>query len=205
MYLHQYGKIFEWLYPRRVWSNNDRKVYLTFDDGPIPEVTPWVLDLLDQFEIKATFFCVGDNIKKHPEVFRQVIQRGHSVGNHTHHHLNGRKEETEVYLKDIELCKKEMKKCGVDSDLFRPPHGRLTWRQANEVLKEYKIIMWSALSADFDQDLPAEKCLKETVEATKPGSIVLFHDSVKTYSKLKIVLPVYIQTVLNKGYQFDKL
>lgn len=205
MYLHAYGKIFEWLYPRRRWRGDTDAVYLTFDDGPIPEVTPWVMDTLAKYGIKGTFFCVGDNVRKYPEVFKRLISEGHHVGNHTFNHLNGQKVENRTYLENVKKCSDEIERQGVTSKLFRPPHGKLKYSQTTAMGREYEIVMWNVLSGDFDQKLSKEDCLAATLKATRRGSVVVFHDSIKTLEKLEYVLPRYIESCLDRGMKFDVL
>jgi len=197
----------QWLFPRRVWafSRKEPNIYLTFDDGPIPEVTPWVLEQLKKYNAKATFFCIGDNVRKHPDIFNAIIAEGHSIGNHTFHHLNGWKTRTEEYLQDVEAAEVEFNKTIFNSNqpskLFRPPYGKMTSAQAKKITeKGYKIIMWDVLSADFDPTISEEKCLKNVVNNIKPGSIVVFHDSLKAEEKLKYVLPEFLAFVKKKKW-----
>ena len=190
-----------------VWDipNSDKKIYLTFDDGPIPEVTEWVLDLLKSEEIKATFFCIGDNIKKHPEVYKRILSEGHQTGNHTFNHLNGWKTETKSYLGNFKLCETEHLKLNTEhSFLFRPPYGKIKPSQSKAIRQfGYKIIMWDVLSYDFDQSISVEKCLENVISNTEQGSIIVFHDSVKAEKNLKYALPKAIQILKNKGFVFD--
>ncbi|WP_432412058.1 polysaccharide deacetylase family protein [Rasiella sp. SM2506] len=211
----------QWLFPRRVWafSRKEPNIYLTFDDGPIPEVTPWVLDLLKEYDAKATFFCIGENVKKHPEIFKRIIAEGHRIGNHTFHHLNGWKTKREEYLKDIVAAEKQFNSIQLSektplkstqgdtnvastkiqifkniqapsSNLFRPPYGKMTSKQEKEIRnKGYKIVMWDVLSADFDPSTSKEKCLQNVTKNIKLGSIVVFHDSLKAEKNLRYVLP----------------
>ena len=184
------------LFPKRIWAFPEEKnaIYFTFDDGPTPEVTPWVLKNLKKANAKATFFCIGKNIKKHPEIFKQLISEGHSFGNHTVNHLNGWKTGANKYLKDCfafdELLNYKKQKTNLDTRIFRPPYGKLTSKQAKALQKNgYKIIMWDVLSADFDSRISKEKCLQNVLQNLQPGSIVVFHDSIKAYEKLRFVLP----------------
>jgi len=200
--------------------NDKNIVYLTFDDGPTPQATPWVLDLLKEYQAKATFFCIGDNIKKHPNIFRRLISEGHSVGNHTYHHLNGWRTKTEAYIDNCEKfneilnCYTELVEATYQNDkpeiqnqkstiknLFRPPFGKLTTKQSNILQKKgYKIIMWDVLSADFDLNISKEKCLKNVLKNLQQGSIVVFHDSLKSEEKLSYVLPKVLEYIKNEGY-----
>ena len=185
------------LYPERIWafSRTSKSVYLTFDDGPIPEVTPWVLDELKRHGAKATFFCIGDNVEKHPNIFRRIISEGHSVGNHTFNHLNGWKIKTEEYVENVEKCETSLHtnsdpNAYQDSKLFRPPYGRIKASQAKILRKKgYKIVMWDIISYDFDASISPEKCLQNVLGNIKPGSVVVFHDSLKAEKNLRDVLP----------------
>jgi len=197
------------LYPQRVWhrSREEKVIYLTFDDGPIPEVTPWVLDLLQQFKAKATFFCIGENIEKHPEVFESVIKNKHRIGNHTLQHVNGWKIRKSIYLQQILSTQKIIDSyvSNPAKALFRPPYGKLTSSQAQEILKDYEIIMWDVLSKDYDQDLSKENCWKRVLKSTKNGSILVFHDSLKAEKNLRDVLPKVLMYYNKLGYKFDTL
>ncbi|MBO3698514.1 polysaccharide deacetylase family protein [Roseivirga sp. E12] len=203
---HKTPSLFKYIWPSLVWNvpNAGKKIFLTFDDGPIPELTEWVLETLAQFNIKATFFCVGENVDKHPEVFDKLLLEGHSIGNHTHHHLNGRKALTQNYLDNVALCDEALAKHNETTELFRPPYGRLKTRQ-RKLLKNRKVVMWDVLSKDYDQSLSPEIILDGIIKATQPGSIVVFHDNLKAEKNLKVVLPKYIQHFLNQGYQFGRL
>ena len=174
-------------------SNTGNTVYLTFDDGPIPEITTWVLEELKKFDLKATFFCIGENIDKHPEIFKKVISEGHAIGNHTFNHLNGWKTPTEAYIENIKLCEEVIEKTtnyNSKFKLFRPPYGKLKTAQARAIEKlGYEIIMWDVLSADFDTTLSKEQCLDNVLSKVKPGSIIVFHDSIKAFKNLQDVLP----------------
>ena len=174
-------------------SNTENTVYLTFDDGPIPEVTVWVLEELKKYNLKATFFCIGENIDKHPEIFKEVINEGHAIGNHTFNHLNGWRTATETYIENIRLCEELIEETldyNLKSKLFRPPYGKLKIAQSKAIRNlGYKIIMWDVLSADFDTTISKEKCLANVLSNVKPGSIIVFHDSVKAFKNLEYVLP----------------
>jgi len=176
----------KWWYPSLIWEikTNKKEVYLTFDDGPDPEVTPWVLDQLKAHNAKATFFCVGENVDKYPEVYKRILEEGHTVGNHTYNHLNGWETDYEKYIVNV-------KKCGhtFGSHLFRPPHGRIKRKQIRKLKPRYKIIMWTLLSGDFDPNISATECSYNTVQYTDPGSIVVFHDSQKCKETLQGALP----------------
>ncbi|NHM05868.1 polysaccharide deacetylase family protein [Flavobacterium sp. CYK-4] len=200
------------IFPKYTWGfpPMERIVYLTFDDGPTPEITPWVLDQLQQFDAKATFFCIGDNIKKHPDVFQQIIQNQHSVGNHTFNHLNGWKTQTDQYLKNVMACAKTIEAASqqpstINSQpLFRPPYGKIKKSQAKELLSSgYQIIMWDVLSADFDGRVSPEKCLENVLRNIRPGSIVVFHDSVKAFKNLQYALPRTLAFLKEQKYQCE--
>jgi peptidoglycan/xylan/chitin deacetylase (PgdA/CDA1 family) len=190
-----------------VWDipNSDKKIFLTFDDGPIPQITEWVLDILKSEEIKATFFCIGDNIKKHPEVYKRILAEGHQTGNHTFNHLNGWKTETNHYIDNFKLCETECLKLNTEhSFLFRPPYGKIKPSQTKAIGNlGYKIIMWDVLSYDFDPNIIPEKCLENVISNTEQGSIIVFHDSKKAEINLKYALPKAIQILKNKGFVFD--
>lgn len=198
MYLTKTPKFVQSLFPNFLWRvpGEERTVYLTFDDGPIPEVTPWVLDQLDQYDAKATFFCVGENVHKYPEVFQDVLDRGHLVGNHTYNHLSGWHTENVPYFHNVRQCANI-----VDSDLFRPPYGKLKPKQVQFLQRHYKIVMWDVLSGDFDPNLSPEQCYRNIISKTKPGSIIVFHDSLKSQQTLQVVLPKYLQWLDKNGYQ----
>ncbi len=179
----------------------DRAVYLTFDDGPTPGITNWVLDQLQEFEAKATFFLLGKNALSFPELAEKIKSRGHSTGNHTHHHLNGWQSDKRVYLKDIERCSQV-----VSSRLFRPPYGRLKSSQARTIRKKgYSIVMWSILSGDFDTSVSGVHCAKNVIDRLKPGAIVVFHDSEKAWKRLKICLPLVLKEIERKGLRANRL
>ncbi|MBL0014429.1 MAG: polysaccharide deacetylase family protein [Flavobacterium sp.] len=194
---------------KRIFSNYvwdiptvEKKVYLTFDDGPTPKITPWVLNQLKEFNAKATFFCIGDNIQKHPEIFQSVLQNGHIIGNHTFNHLNGWKTKTLDYIENVQCCKESIQQLTTDNQqLFRPPYGKIRKSQANMLRKEgYKIIMWDVLSGDFDTSISPEKCIQNVVRHTQPGSIIVFHDSVKSYKNLEFTLPKYLTFLKQNNY-----
>ncbi len=175
-------------------------MYLNFDDGPIQEVTPWVLETLKKFNAKATFFCVGENVNKNPEVFQEILNQGHSVGNHTYNHLNGWATDNIPYFHNVRHCANLVK-----SSLFRPPYGRLMPKQAQFLQRHYRIIMWDVLSGDFDPKISQTQCWNNVKTKTKPGSIVVFHDSLKSFEKLQFVLPKVLQYFGEKGFRFEAL
>jgi peptidoglycan/xylan/chitin deacetylase (PgdA/CDA1 family) len=195
-------------FPNFVWDvpGKERKVYLTFDDGPTPEVTEWVLDTLASHGIKATFFCIGNNIENHPHIFRKVIDEGHTIGNHTFNHLNGWNTENEPYLNNVEAAENTivaLYPAFKINMLFRPPYGKIKASQSRRLRAQgYSIIMWDVLSADFDQSISPKKCLKNVIDNTRDGSIIIFHDSVKAFENLKYALPLTIEYLKSKGYEF---
>lgn len=179
-------------------------IYLTFDDGPVNGPTEFVLDVLARYNALATFFCIGDNVRKHPEVFRKIVTAGHGVGNHTFNHVNGWKTSDADYFKNIELCENQLAESGSKSvaiPLFRPPYGRIKRTQIRGLAK-YRIVMWDVLSVDYDKNLSPERCLKNTIAVTRPGSIVVFHDSYKAEKNLAYALPRFLEHFSLKGSQF---
>ena len=205
----------QWLIPSCTWRKvgQEKVIYLTFDDGPHPEITAWVINELKKHQIKATFFCVGDNLKKHPETAKQLLTEGHQIGNHTMHHIKGWKHKNVDYLKDIEDCDTEIRKIHEQMNdekaqprLFRPPYGQIKPSQIKLLCaKGYEIIQWSDLSCDYDKHLNCEKSLTTLVKNAKPGSIVVFHDSEKAENQLKQILPSYLEAMLAEGFTFETL
>jgi peptidoglycan/xylan/chitin deacetylase (PgdA/CDA1 family) len=192
------------IFSNYIWDipNMKNKIYLTFDDGPTPEITEWVLEILKEHQIKATFFCIGKNIQKHPAIFNKVINDGHAIGNHTFNHLNGWKTPFGSYLENIDLCKSEIR--NQQSTLFRPPYGKIKTTQSKKLRQlGYKIIMWDVLSADFDQSITPEKCLENVLQNTQSGSVIVFHDSIKAFKNLEYTLPKSIAILKQKGFEFD--
>jgi peptidoglycan-N-acetylglucosamine deacetylase len=192
------------VYPSLTWrmNGNEKVIYLTFDDGPIPELTPYVLDTLQQVGVKATFFCVGENIKKNPSIFEQIINDGHSIGNHTYNHLNGWKHSTDEYVDNVEKTTELIQQYLPDWQLImRPPYGKITKAQIKK-LAAYNIYMWDVLSGDFDFSLNADKCLAESIKASEAGSIVVFHDNNKASERIQTALPRYIDHFLAQGFSF---
>lgn len=191
------------------FSLDKKQIYLTFDDGPTPEITEFVLSKLKKYNAKATFFCIGKNIKNHPEIFEEIISDGHSIGNHTQNHLNGWKTIKDEYLKNISDCDNTIRQfydSTFTQKLYRPPYGKIKKSQAKELIKNnYRIIMWSVLSADFDTTISKEKCLDNVLKNTKNGSIIVFHDSVKAADKLKFTLPKVLEYYSKKGFTFSKI
>lgn len=176
----------------------EKIVYLTFDDGPVPEVTPWVLEQLKKYNAKATFFCIGDNIRKNPEIYKSLLTAGHQTGNHTFNHLNGWKVNTEDYLKNTALAADYIK-----SFLFRPPYGKIKFFQALRLKRQYKIVMWDVLSYDFDINTSPQQCMENVIVNAVPGSIVVFHDSIKAEKNLKFALPEVLKYFSERQYRFE--
>lgn len=199
MFIEQPPLLYRMLFPETVWRipMKHKAVFLTFDDGPIPEVTPWVLDLLDKYDIKATFFCVGDNVRKHPETFAEVVHRGHSVGNHTMHHLQGAKVTTKRYIADIMEAESY-----IHTPLFRPPHGLIRWKQAAAIKDNMRIIMYDLVTRDYNRKLSGEQVLDNVKRYVRNGSIVVFHDSLKSEQNLRYALPRAIEWLKENGYVF---
>lgn len=189
--------LFKWAYKRCLWqkAREEAVVYLTFDDGPHPEITAFVLDELKKWEAKASFFCIGENVDKYPDVFKRIQEEGHTIGNHTMHHLNGWKTKDEVYLDDIRKAADL-----IPSDLFRPPYGRIRFSQLHKLDKPMKVVMWSLLSGDFDLTITPEKCTNNVISNIKNGDIVVFHDSTKAKKNLLYTLPLVLKFLSDNGY-----
>ncbi|HEY0895843.1 MAG TPA: polysaccharide deacetylase family protein [Sphingobacteriaceae bacterium] len=209
MYLVKTPFWLRWLYPSLTWRMpaNEKTIYLTFDDGPIPVVTPFVLETLKKFRARATFFCIGDNVRKYPEIYRQLIEAGHRTGNHTYNHLKGWDTPDGEYLENVLLCHSL-----VGSDLFRPPYGRGRRTQYDQLMAgigpgrtQFRIVMWDVLSGDFDVQLSPEGCLKNVIRHARSGSIVVFHDSLKAFDRLEYVLPRALEYWHSRGYAFKAL
>ncbi|MFN7675002.1 polysaccharide deacetylase family protein [Flavobacterium sp.] len=201
------NRIIKWIFPNYVWNipNDEQKVFLTFDDGPTPEITEWVLEQLKKYNAKATFFCIGNNIEKYPEIFQKTIAEGHAIGNHTFDHLNGWKTSTEEYIENAKLYETQNPKL-VTRNLFRPPYGKIKPSQSKILRKlGYKIIMWDVLSRDYDQSISAAQCLENVLSNIETGSIIVFHDSVKAEHNLKYVLPKTLEFLKEKGFICDKI
>nr|WP_299422292.1 polysaccharide deacetylase family protein [uncultured Emticicia sp.] len=207
MFLHKTNFLMRAMYPKFVWkkSAEEKVIYLTFDDGPIPEVTEFVLETLENYNAQATFFCIGDNICKNPTIFQKILDNGHSVGNHTFNHLRGWSTDDITYLQNVVKCQTEIMRNGLHSKLFRPPYGRIKRKQANSLLTDYEIVMWDVLSGDFSQDLSPETVLHNTIKYTDSGSIVLFHDSIKANANMSYSLPRFLEHFSSKGFLFSKL
>lgn len=205
MYLTSIPWIIKKIYADCIWDikSNEKILYFTFDDGPHEIATPFVLDLLKSHNAKATFFCIGNNVTKYPELFQRIQNEGHAVGNHTFNHLNGKKTEDNVFIKDIYKAKKV-----IPGNLFRPPYGRITKFQLklmNEAGLNLKTIMWSVLSGDFDLNISPAKCLSNVIQNCKKGSIVVFHDSSKAFTRLEFALPRALEYFSSKGFIFNSI
>ena len=214
------NKFIKKIFPNYVWDipNVENKIYLTFDDGPTPEITEWVLEQLKKHQAKATFFCIGKNTNSHKDIFFKIIDEGHSIGNHTYNHLKGWITSTEDYLDNIALCKSEINnaspvlyRSGLNSGiwnlqslLFRPPYGKIRKSQSKKLRQlGYKIIMWDVLSADFDQTITPEKCLENVLQNVQSGSIIVFHDSLKAFKNLEYTLPKSLEILKQRGFVFE--
>lgn len=203
MFIEQPPVIYRTLYPGAHWRipvEGEKTVYLTFDDGPIPEITPWVLDLLDKYDIKATFFCVGDNVRKHPDIYKMILDRKHHVGNHTFNHIQGIRKYTKKYLLNTQLASDY-----IQSKLFRPPHGHMRISQFRTLKKYYKIIMWDVVTRDYSKLVTPEQVFENVKKYTRNGSIIVFHDSLKAEKNMKYALPKSIEWLKEQGYTFKLL
>lgn len=205
MLIERPPRIFRLLFPGvlfRMPSSGEKPgiVYLTFDDGPIPEVTPWVLDVLDEFEAKATFFMVGQNVERNPFLLEEVVRRGHRAANHSLHHIRGLHIKPDEYLSDVECCE-----AMTGTKLFRPPHGWLTPAQLRHLKREYKVVMYDLVTRDYSKKVTAEEVFGNVKRYTRDGSIIVFHDSLKSYDKLKEALPRSLAWLKKEGYGFGLL
>ena len=210
MILHKTNFLMRALYPDFIWrkTTQEKKIYLSFDDGPIPEITEFVLETLSQFGAKATFFSIGDNIRKHPHIFEKVVAEGHTIGNHTFNHLRGWDTPDEVYLDNVKQCDVQISSLVIqpsDKKLFRPPHGRIKRRQAKTLLPEYDIIMWDVLTADYATEMTPESVLTKAIKYTESGSIVLFHDSIKANKNMSFALPRFLEYFSEKEFRFESI
>ena len=198
----QFFDILRPLMGKLTWRKNpsEKVIYLTFDDGPVPEVTPLILDLLDEYNLKATFFCVGENVQKHPEVYAEVLRRGHKTGNHTFNHLKGFAVSTQDYVANVSKAAEK-----IESKLFRPPYGRITFRQKNKLQPNYEIIMWDLITHDYNRRLSPETIMRNVKRYSRNGSIVVFHDSIKAKNNMLTVLPLAIEYWNDQGYRFEVL
>lgn len=199
MFIEQPAVFLRWLYPTAIWRMSRKKkiVYLTFDDGPIPEATPFVLDTLDRFGIKATFFMVGDNVRKHPREFEMVRGRGHRLGNHTFNHIGGFRHGVSSYVRNVDKANAYL-----HTDLFRPPHGWMKWQQYFAIRQRYRVVMWDLVTRDYSTRLNGRDVLLNVRRFARPGSIITFHDSLKSQDKLLYALPRAIEWLQSQGYAF---
>ena len=206
------------VFPNFIWNINtkNKELYLTFDDGPTPEITDWVLSTLKVYNAKATFFCIGNNIEKHPEMFQTIINEGHTIGNHTYNHLKGWKHKAKDYINDVSLTQSLIDSTIVNlevanqkssiSPLFRPPYGKFKSKQSKQLQElGYKIVLWDVLSYDWDSSVTEETCLKNVTSAAEEGSIIVFHDSVKASRNLKYVLPKVLEYYSERGFEFKSI
>ncbi|MDD4971164.1 MAG: polysaccharide deacetylase family protein [Paludibacter sp.] len=185
-----------------LWRKNssEKVIYVTFDDGPVPEVTPRVLDMLDEYNLKATFFCVGENVEKYPELYNDILRRGHKTGNHTYNHLKGVSVSTEDYVANVQKASEI-----IDSRLFRPPYGRINYKQKKALRKDYEIVMWDVITQDYNTNLTPKNILQNIKRYSRNGSLVVFHDSIKAERNMLTVLPRAIEYWNSKGYRFEVL
>ncbi|HRZ97706.1 MAG TPA: polysaccharide deacetylase family protein [Paludibacter sp.] len=198
----QFPRILRIFYGNFIWRKNpsSKMIYLTFDDGPVPEVTPFVLDILDKYSWKATFFCVGENVQKNPELYAEILKRGHKTANHSFNHLKGFNFSTNEYIANVKKAAEY-----IDSKLFRPPYGKITRKQADILKKDYEIIMWDVITHDYNKSLTPEKVFKNVKNNLRNGSIVVFHDSIKAKENVLSVLPRAIEFWESKGFGFGLL
>lgn len=189
-------KILRWLLPGFIWDFPDEKdgIFLTFDDGPTPEVTQWVLDILDKYNAKATFFCLGKNVELFPHIFEEIICRGHAVGNHSYNHIKGWGTATEEYMRNIESAGSIIK-----SNLYRPPYARISLSQARALKEKYHTIMWSIISRDYNRNISGDECAHNVIPHLQPGAIIVFHDSIKCSPNLTVALPQVLEAIKAKG------
>lgn len=178
----------------------EKVVYLTFDDGPVPEPTEWLLDQLNAHALKATFFCIGENAQKNPELLKRILHEGHSIGNHTFNHLNGWNTSLDEYIRNVDRCSEVF-----SSRLFRPPYGRLTMKQFRKLKQRFKVVFWDVLSVDYDKNQTPDDCINNVMQHVRPGSIIVFHDSLKAADRMKVALPEVIDRLMRMEYRFERL
>ncbi len=202
MWIEQMPNWVRRLYPTVCWRKEDanKTLYLTFDDGPNTTITPWILDQLDELGVKSTFFCIGNNAEKYPDLVKAIIERGHTIGMHGYSHTRGLYKNTAVFLQDIEQCAKWVK-----SNLYRPPHGRITPKQAKQLSKTYTVVLWDVITRDYDASLLPQEVEKIALKYTRNGSIVVFHDSIKAQKNMQYVFPRVVKQWLSQGYKFATL
>lgn len=199
MFIEQPAIWLRWLYPKAIWrmDKNEKAVYLTFDDGPIPEATPFILRVLEEWGVKATFFMVGDNVRKHPDLYRQVVEAGHRIGNHTFNHIGGFKHSISEYNNNADMANELL-----NTDLFRPPHGWMRWDQYAWLRRKYKVVMWDLVTRDYSKWMTADDVVNNVKKYARNGSIITFHDSLKSIDKLITALPQSIKWLKEQGYEF---
>jgi len=202
MYLVKTPKFIQKLFPNYTWKvpTDAPTIYLTFDDGPIPGITPWVLEQLEAYNAKATFFCVGSNVEKHTEVFQQVVNGGHTIGSHTMNHVNGWDTDNIPYFHNVRRGASLVK-----SELYRPPYGKMKPSQSQFINRHYQVVMWDVLSGDFDPNITNDQCYRNVINHAESGSIIVLHDSIKAKEKLEYVLPRILEHFAGLGYQFKNL
>jgi peptidoglycan-N-acetylglucosamine deacetylase len=210
MFIHKTNFLMRAMYPDFLWrvKTDERVIYLTFDDGPIPDITEFVLEELNKYQAKASFFCIGGNIEKYLDIFQQVVNQGHTVGNHTFNHLKGWYTKDEVYLDNFRKCEyliNSEQRTQNKEPKFRPPYGRIKRSQAKEIIKTHEIVMWDVLTGDYDQSISKETVLKKSLQHSEAGSIVLFHDSIKASKNLIYTLPRFLDHFSEQGFSFQKL
>ncbi len=200
MFIEQPPWFYRVMFPGAIWRipSPEKSIYLTFDDGPIPRITPWVLDLLDKYDIKATFFCVGDNVRKYPDIYKMIRERGHHTGNHTYNHVQGIRFRTKNYLQNVNKANDL-----IHSNLFRPPHGHMRFPQVCALRKQYKIIMWDVVTRDYSPHMTPNGVLNVVKKYTRNGSVVVFHDSLKAEKNMCKALPPAIEWLQDQGYRFS--
>lgn len=202
MYLKKIYPPIQWLYPQYTWrvKTLEKKIFLTFDDGPCPDVTDPILDILDQYQVKATFFCIGREVDRYPDLYQRTIAHGHRIGNHSYSHISGYKMSAKEYVADVAKASKL-----IESNLYRPPYGKMKRSQSQAIAHNYKIMMWDIMPGDFDPKVSAQECYKHIISGARPGSIIVLHDNLKSKKSVLDVLPRAIEHLLETGYAFDTL
>jgi peptidoglycan/xylan/chitin deacetylase (PgdA/CDA1 family) len=204
MFIEQPPLLYRLLYPRAIWripNEREKTIYLTFDDGPAPEITSWVLDILDRYNVKATFFCVGDNVRKYPDIYEEILRRGHRVGNHTFNHIQGWQHRTRKFVGNAQKASEY-----IQSNLFRPPHGHMRLRQTAALIRAgYQVVMWDVVTRDYNKKISPERVFEIVKKYTRNGSIIIFHDSLKAEKNMKYALPKAIEWLLKERYKFELL
>lgn len=199
------------VFPNYIWEipTVEKTLFLTFDDGPTPNITEWVLNTLNQYHAKATFFCIGDNVRKYPEIFNQIVNEGHTIGNHSNNHINGWKTKTKSYLENVLLAEESIRNQNLQSsltNLFRPPYGQIKPKQGKKLMAlGYRIVMWDVLSFDWDKTVSKQQCFERVISKSKNGSIIVFHDSLKALDNMKFALPKILEYYSEKGFSFKAI